>query len=70
MLTKEQVVIGNKIEAAPAVTGLDDWIKGIIIDIENNPFRGLVISIKDEKGGIYWGESKYFKSVEYVRDCV
>ncbi|KAA6322763.1 hypothetical protein EZS27_027721 [termite gut metagenome] len=61
---------GERVKAAPAVTGLDNWIEGIIIDIEDNPFRGLVISIKDEKGCIYWGESKYFKFVEYVCDCV
>ena len=31
----------------PSLTGLTDWIEGQVIDVEHNPFMGLVISIKD-----------------------
>lgn len=40
---------------------LSDWIEGQVIDIEHNPFMGLVISIKDNLGRIFFGQSKYFK---------
>jgi hypothetical protein len=46
----------------PKLTGLDIWIKGEVIDIENNPFKGIVIAIKDEVGRIFFGEKKYFKT--------
>ena len=54
---------GDKAKASPAVTGLDDRIEGEVIDIEENPFMGIVISIKDKLGRIFFGEEKYFMSV-------
>ena len=37
------------------------WIEGQVIDVGHNPFMGLVISIKDNLGRIFFGQSKYFK---------
>ena len=45
----------------PSLTGLTDWIEGQVIDVGHNPFMGLVISIKDNLGRIFFGQSKYFK---------
>lgn len=44
----------------PSLTGLNDWIEGQVIDVEHDPFMGLVISIKDNLGRIFFGQSKYF----------
>jgi len=52
---------GQKAKVSPRLTGLSDWIEGTIIDIENNPFKGLVIAIKDNAGRIFFGEEKYFQ---------
>jgi hypothetical protein len=51
---------GDKVKVNPTVTGLDEWIEGTIIDIEKNPFRGIVISVKDVIGRIFFGEECYF----------
>lgn len=53
---------GDKAIVDPKLTGLDVWIKGEVIDIEKNPFKGIVIAIKDDKGRIFFGEEKYFKA--------
>jgi len=53
---------GDKAKASPEITGLDEWIEGEVIDIEENPFLGIVISIKDKLGRIFFGEEKYFVS--------
>jgi hypothetical protein len=37
------------------------WVEGKVIDIENNPFKGIVIAIVDDEGRIFFGEEKYFK---------
>ena len=50
-----------KIRINPSLTGLTDWIEGQVIDVGHNPFMGLVISIKDNLGRIFFGQSKYFK---------
>jgi hypothetical protein len=52
---------GDKALADPKLTGLDTWVEGKVIDIEINPFKGIVIAIKDEKGRVFFGEEKYFK---------
>ena len=55
--------VDNKFNAIvnPSLTGLTDRIEGQVIDVEHNPFMGLVISIKDNLGRIFFGQSKYFK---------
>lgn len=52
--------LGEKAKVSPDLTGLDDWIEGVVIDIENNPFKGVVIAIKDSLGRIFFGEARYF----------
>jgi len=44
--------------------GEQDWIEGEIIDIENNPFIGVVISIKDNSGRIFFERKEYFLPVQ------
>ena len=53
--------IGDKAKVDPRLTNEEDWIDGEVIDIENNPFKGIVIAIKDNLGRIFFGEEKYFK---------
>ena len=52
---------GDKVKANPKATGENDWIFGEVIDVEQNPFRGIVISIKDNLGRIFFAEEKYFE---------
>lgn len=51
---------GDKAKISPQITGEKDWIVGEVIDVEKNPFRGIIISIKDQFGRIFFGEEKYF----------
>lgn len=55
--------IGDKMKASPQLTAQPDWIEGEVIDVEQNPFLGLVISIKDKLGRIFFGQSRYFLSL-------
>lgn len=56
---------GEKAKVDPKLTGLKNWIEGTVIDVEKNPFKGLVIAIKDASGRIFFGEEKYFKSTKH-----
>jgi len=51
---------GDIAKVSPQLTGLETWIEGEIIDVEKNPFKGVVIAIKDKLGRIFFGEEKYF----------
>ena len=47
-------------KVSPHLTAQSDWVDGEVIDVEHNPFTGLVISIKDKLGRIFFGPSRYF----------
>jgi hypothetical protein len=55
--------VGDKMKVSPHLTAQSDWVEGEVIDIEHNPFLGLVISIKDMSGRIFFGQSCYFLSL-------
>lgn len=55
--------IGEKAEVSPNLTGLEEWIEGEVIDIEKNPFKGIVVAIKDRLGRIFFGEERYFRLI-------
>ena len=54
---------GDKVKASPVVTGMNEWIEGVVIDVEKNPFRGIVISIKDKLNRIFFGNEQYFQPI-------
>ncbi len=53
--------VGERVKVSPDLTGLDTWHEGVIIDIENNRFNGIVISIKLDDGRIFFGQEKFFR---------
>lgn len=57
-----QPKIGTRLKVSPDLTGLDNWVEGNVIKIQQNPFRGLVFAIKDNLNRIYFGEAKYFEN--------
>ena len=42
---------GDIAKADPKLTGLNDWVEGVVIDIENNPFKGTVIAVSVDNVG-------------------
>jgi len=56
-----KIEIGEKMSVDPRLTDLDKWVEGEVIDIYTNPFKGLIIAIKDSSGRIFFGEREYFK---------
>lgn len=55
--------IGTIMKVSPDLTGLDSWVEGSVIDVEHNPFKGLVLAIKDKLNRIFFGEAKYFMPI-------
>lgn len=60
-MEKTSFKIDEKAKVSPVLSGLNDWVEGIIIKIFKNPFLGDEIAIKDEHGRIFFGEKKYFR---------
>lgn len=60
IMERSKIKEGDIAKVSPALTGESDWVEGEVIDIENNPFKGIVVAIKDKLGRIFFGEIKYF----------
>ncbi len=52
---------GDYVLISPSLTQLKEWIKGQIIDVEDNPFNGKVISARTSDGNIFFGVANLFK---------
>lgn len=55
--------IGQRVNISPYLTHLSDWVIGEIIEVENNPNRGIFLAAKDSLGRIFWGEQDYFNPI-------
>ena len=56
--------LGDRVLISPDLTNLSDWTSGEVIEIEKNPFVGIVISAKTDNGTIYFGYQDLFKPVD------
>ena len=52
--------LGEHLKVSPQLTDEKDWIVGEVINIEENPFRGLVVAVRDSQGRIFFGEARFF----------
>ena len=53
--------MGDRALISPDRTGLNDWLEGAIIDIENNTFNGIVLTVKADDGRMFFGQLCFFK---------
>ena len=52
---------GDKVLISPDLTKLPNWISGIVIEVENNQFVGIVISAETEDKNVFFGQEDLFK---------
>ena len=52
---------GDRVLISPQVTGRPDWIEGTVIQVENNPFVGIVITAKSVDGETFFVKEYLFK---------
>lgn len=55
---------GEKVKISPNLSGLDKWIEGSVIEVENNKFNGIVIASKTKDGRIFFGQERYFQPIK------
>ena len=58
--------VGDKVLISPDLTKLPNWISGTVIEVENNPFVGIVISAETEDKDVFFGQEDLFKEQPLV----
>ena len=53
--------IGDKVLISPDLTRMEGWITGTVIEVEDNPFIGTVISAETEDKDVFFGKEDSFK---------
>ncbi|QUB78165.1 transcriptional regulator [Prevotella jejuni] len=53
--------VGDNVLISPDLTHKTDWVKGKIIDVEQNQFVGVVISAETDDGDIFFEREELFK---------
>ena len=55
--------VGEQVLISPQVTNEKQWIKGVVTEIEDNPFVGCVISVKTKDLGMFFDKEYLFKKL-------
>lgn len=53
--------VGDDVLISPDLTHKTDWVKGKVIDVEQNQFVGVVISAETSDGDIFFEREELFK---------
>ena len=61
VLKKKDMALGDYVMISPGLTQYGDWVKGQVIEVEDNSFVGTVISAQTEDGNIFFGRAADFK---------
>ena len=54
--------VGDKVLISPDLTHLEEWIEGKIIEVEQNPYVGVVISAETSDGNVFFGYQDLFNN--------
>ena len=57
------MALGDLILISPDLTMLPEWIKGKVIEVDDNSFIGPVISAETADGNVFFGKPDMFKKI-------
>jgi len=61
---------GDNVLISPDLTGLAKWIEGIVIEVENNTFNGIVIAAETKDKNVFFGRKDLFKTTNKKELCL
>ena len=61
---------GDTVLISPEVTHQIDWIEGTIIEIEDNPYVGIVLIVQTTDGDVFFERECLFRLVNEEELCL
>lgn len=61
--TKCNFKVGDKVRIAPQVTHYQDWVDAVVIEVEDNPFVGYVITAETKDGVMFFEKEDLFEKI-------
>jgi len=62
-MDKAMIETGEDVLISPDLTGQTNWTEGIVIEVENNTFNGIVISAETKDRNVFFGRMDLFKTI-------
>ena len=69
-MTASMIETGDNILISPDLTGLANWAEGIVIEVENNTFNGIVIAAETKDRNVFFGRQDLFKIINNRELCL
>ena len=70
IMTATKIGTGDNILISPDLTGLSNWAEGIVIEVENNTFNGIVIAAETKDRNVFFGRQELFKITKNKEACL
>ena len=61
---------GDNVLISPDLTGFTKWIEGVVIEVENNTFNGVVIAAETKDRNVFFGREDLFKTLNNREVCL
>jgi len=61
---------GENVLISPDLTGQEKWTEGIVIEVENNTFNGIVIAAETKDRNVFFGQKDLFKPINNKEICL
>ena len=62
-MTATMIETGENVLISPDLTGLTNWTEGVVIEVENNTFNGIVIAAETKDRNVFFGRKDLFKTI-------
>jgi hypothetical protein len=69
-MTETIVKTGDNILISPDLTGERQWTEGIVIEVKNNTFNGIVIAAETNDRNVFFGRKDLFKTIKNNETCL
>ena len=66
-----RIATGDNVLISPDLTGLTNWTEGVVIEVENNTFNGIVIAAETKDRNVFFGRKNLFRAtVKNRKGCL
>jgi len=62
------ITTGDSVLISPDLTGLTDWTEGVVVEVENNTFNGIVVAAETKDRNVFFGQKDLFKTTVNKRE--
>ena len=69
-MTVTMIETGDNVLISPDLTGLTKWMEGIVIEVEDNTFNGIVIAAETKDRNVFFGRIDLFQTIKNKEKCL